>query len=77
MIYRTVLASLIVVTVLSAASCAMGAGAGVRTPVAPVYSGTARQEIRQMPLLERPNRPGHFIGNTIRSMYYGRGSRGS
>ncbi len=23
-------------------------------------------EIRNMPLLQRPNRPGHFIGNTIR-----------
>jgi hypothetical protein len=33
------------------------------------------QTIRQMPLLERPNRPGHFIGNTIRGMY-GRGTRG-
>jgi len=33
------------------------------------------QTIRQMPLLQRPNRPGHFIGNTIRGMY-GRGGRG-
>ena len=23
--------------------------------------------IRRMPLLQRPNRPGHFIGNTIRN----------
>ena len=24
------------------------------------------EAIRRMPLLQRPNRPGHFIGNTIR-----------
>ena len=23
--------------------------------------------IRRMPLMQRPNRPGHFIGNTIRN----------
>jgi hypothetical protein len=26
----------------------------------------SRQEIRQMPILERPSRPGHFYGNTVR-----------
>ncbi|MBP3694372.1 MAG: hypothetical protein J6J31_08070 [Thermoguttaceae bacterium] len=31
-----------------------------------------RQEIRNMPLLERPNRPGHFYGNTVRRLYYRR-----
>ncbi len=25
-----------------------------------------REAIRSMPLLERPNRPGHFYGNTVR-----------
>lgn len=38
------------------------------------------QQIRQMPLLQRPNRPGHFYGNTVRRIhqrrmtgrYYGR-----
>jgi hypothetical protein len=25
-----------------------------------------RQEIRQKPILERPSRPGHFYGNTVR-----------
>ncbi|HEX3725246.1 MAG TPA: hypothetical protein VHV08_03345, partial [Pirellulales bacterium] len=25
-----------------------------------------RKEIRQMPILERPSRPGHFYGNTVR-----------
>jgi hypothetical protein len=31
-----------------------------------------RQAIREMPLLMRPNRPGHFYGNTVRRLYYGR-----
>lgn len=26
----------------------------------------SRQEIRSMPILDRPNRPGHFYGNTVR-----------
>jgi len=26
----------------------------------------SRREIRQMPILERPSRPGHFYGNTVR-----------
>ena len=29
-------------------------------------TGYTREEIRAMPLLSRPNRPGHFIGNSIR-----------
>jgi hypothetical protein len=28
-----------------------------------------RRAIRQMPLLERPDRFGHFIGNTVRRRY--------
>ncbi len=27
------------------------------------------EEIAEMPLLERPDRPGHFVGNTIRRIY--------
>ena len=26
----------------------------------------SRKEIRSMPILERPSRPGHFYGNTVR-----------
>lgn len=29
-----------------------------------------RQQIAATPLLERPNRPGHFYGNTVRRAYY-------
>lgn len=35
-------------------------------PSTPVRYGWSRQEIRSMPILERPNRPGHFYGNTVR-----------
>ncbi|HYW79588.1 MAG TPA: hypothetical protein VE890_08425 [Thermoguttaceae bacterium] len=28
-----------------------------------------REAIRQMPILERPNRPGHFYGNTVRRLH--------
>lgn len=29
-------------------------------------TGYTRQEIRSMPMISRPSRPGHFIGNTVR-----------
>lgn len=29
-------------------------------------TGYTRNEIRSMPMVSRPNRPGHFIGNTVR-----------
>ena len=29
-------------------------------------TGYTRGEIRAMPMVSRPNRPGHFIGNTVR-----------
>lgn len=28
--------------------------------------GMSRREIKSMPITERPNRPGHFYGNTVR-----------
>jgi hypothetical protein len=39
-------------------------------------NGAARREaIREMPLLERPNRPGHFYGNTVRRIAERRANR--
>ena len=34
-----------------------------------------RQAIRNTPLLERPNRPGHFYGNTVRRINERRSER--
>jgi len=39
-------------------------------------SYSTRQQIRQLPILARPNRPGHFYGNTVRRIYHRRMSRG-
>ncbi len=41
-------------------------------PAEAVTPPAQRREIRQTPLLERPNRPGHFYGNTVRNAHYGR-----
>lgn len=37
-------------------------------PITPTQmrTGYTRQEIRSMPMIARPSRPGHFIGNTVR-----------
>jgi hypothetical protein len=31
--------------------------------------GPEARQIQQQPLLQRPNRPGHFYGNTVRRMH--------
>ena len=59
---------------LSQASAATPAGTAPRPAVR--STTMSPQAIRQMPLLERPNRPGHFYGNTVRALYYGRRGRG-
>jgi hypothetical protein len=38
-----------------------------------VARGELKQEIESTPILDRPNRPFHFYGNTVRREYY-RGS---
>jgi hypothetical protein len=35
-----------------------------------------REAIRRMPLIERPDRPGHFYGNTVRRIHTRRMSNG-
>lgn len=38
-----------------------------------VYTATEREVIRSMPIEKRPNRVGHFYGNTVRRLNkYGR-----
>ena len=38
-----------------------------RLPI--IARGQLRQEIKSTPILERPNRPLHFYGNTVRRLY--------
>lgn len=45
-------------------------------PVVSNVTPQDREAIRQTPLLERPNRPGHFYGNTVRWLHDRRASRG-
>lgn len=33
----------------------------------------SREQIRQMPIVTRPSRPGHFYGNTVRRAHNRRG----
>lgn len=46
----------------------IGSFAVPATEASAANSATAisRNEIRSMPITERPNRPGHFYGNTVR-----------
>jgi hypothetical protein len=48
-----------------------------QTPAPATNATTTRQAIRDMPLLERPNRPGHFYGNTVRRIHDRREARES
>jgi len=51
----------------------------VQIPSPPVVRHQTREvppvqrDIRSLPLLERPNRPFHIYGNTVRRIYYSRG----
>ncbi len=51
-----------------AAGCAGGPGSA-RMPADPVQRAAMRQSIRDTPLLERPDRPGHIYGNTVRRLH--------
>jgi hypothetical protein len=42
---------------------------------APAATNLTRQEIKQMPITQRPSRPGHFYGNTVRRAQARRSSR--
>jgi len=43
---------------------------GSYTPEAEANGWGHRRAIRQMHILDRPNRPGHFIGNSIRARHH-------
>ena len=43
--------------------------AGRQVAAAVQYRSAQRAAIRQLPLLMRPGRPGHFYGNTVRRIY--------
>lgn len=53
--------ALIVLTVLSSLAVS------VPTEARADSTRLTRAQIRALPLMQRPNRPGHFIGNTIRN----------
>lgn len=35
-----------------------------------VATNLSREQIRSMPVVERPSRPGHFYGNAVRRRYH-------
>ena len=79
MFRRCLITCFVATALIATAETASAAGprTTVRTAPAPqAYTAAQREAIRQMPLLERPNRPGHFYGNTVRRLYYGRRAMG-
>lgn len=53
----------------SAVSAMEQSGSNGSRPVVTGVTAQDRESIRQTPLLERPNRPGHFYGNTVRWLH--------
>lgn len=69
MTIRTLVAALLFSCILVAGSRAANAQeTGWSTAVLP--TSPEAQQIRQQGILDRPNRPGHVFGNTVRRMYY-------
>ncbi len=65
MLYRT----LAVVAFAVGLTLTLGVGtAGATSRSSSGSSAAYRQSIRAMPILERPNRVGHFYGNTVRCL---------
>ena len=52
---------------------AEAAGTTRRPAVSTRWRAASQQTIRRTPILSRPNRPGHFVGNSIRRSYSRRG----
>ena len=67
-IYAAIVLSTLVVVFSPASSVAADNGTGWLGVV--VARGDLKQEIESTPILERPNRPFHFYGNTVRRRYY-------
>lgn len=65
---RVWFASLLGMTILFAASARLACAETRPVPI--VAAGELRREIKATPILERPNRPLHFYGNTVRRQYY-------
>jgi hypothetical protein len=74
MIRRCMKFGLVVVVLgLSSMATRVWGAETVRTAEGPRERAGGRQAIRNAPLLERPNRPGHFYGNTVRRVNERRG----
>jgi hypothetical protein len=76
MLPRSLYAALLMITLglgfwAISGSRAEGSGRAENTP-----NAGYRQAIRQTPILERPSRPGHFYGNTVRRLSGVRSTRG-
>ncbi len=68
--FRCVAAALLAILILPAVAAARPAASNRRAVPAPTAPDSLNREtIRQMPLLERPDRPGHIYGNTVRRMH--------
>ena len=65
---RRILAMLIVIGIWAACSSAMAQASSGRGPI--IARGAQRQQIEATPILQRPYRPLHFYGNTVRRRHY-------
>ncbi|HUT09093.1 MAG TPA: hypothetical protein VMY42_01230 [Thermoguttaceae bacterium] len=79
MVYRRLVAGLFVVCTLVVSGAPRSAEGDTtdRVPsTARLPQAGHREAIRRMPLRERPDRPGHFYGNTVRRIHARRVSNG-
>jgi hypothetical protein len=55
-------------SILTAALIVLGTSFVVPATPAAAYTSAQRAAIRRMPIEQRPNRPGHVYGNTVRRL---------
>jgi len=68
MFRRSTLVVVGIASILSAAPSVVAAPRDIPVRIRELQA--EREAIEQMPLAERPNRPGHFYGNNVRRVYY-------
>lgn len=71
--------TLVIATVATVALVPVSPAAAANSRIDPriIVVGEAREQIQNTPILERPNRPLHVYGNTVRRRHHRGVSRGT
>lgn len=73
MAFRNVLFFVLVLMVVSVVGGGVASASETNSSIGVVATSKQREQLRATPIVNRPNRPLHFYGNTVRWLYHRRG----